>query len=63
MGNHDRCFVDLFDDSLSSRVVLLAINELLLVGELLLVVEDLVSSSEGLSLHVVLSLEKLSGMH
>ena len=49
MGDHDGCFVDLFDDSLSA-------------DELLLVAESLVSGSKILSLHDVLSLKNLSGM-
>lgn len=59
MGNYDRCFVDLFNDSLSSWEVL-AWNELLLVAEGLV---GCTSTTEVLSLYAVLSLHHLSVMY
>ena len=52
VGDNDGCFVDLLDDGLSNELLVLARNELLLVAE------GLVGLSE-----VLLSLEKLSGVH
>jgi len=49
MGDDNRCFVDLFDNGLST-------HELLLVGEVL------VGSSKVLSLNKVLPLKNLSGL-
>lgn len=58
MGNHDGCFVDLFDDSLSLEGVLSTDELLLLTNKLLLLSNELLLVSE-----VLLSLKELSGVH